>query len=461
MEFLKGLPLGARMNQPPSLTLDDKLNVVAQLCHGLSYAHEQGVVHRDVKPDNVFILEDGSVKLLDFGIAKLTTSTLTRQGDVLGSASYMSPEQVSGSESVDGRADIFSVGVLLYELLSGRRPFEGTSPTAIIVKILNEHPTPIESITTGLPSDVVAIVMRALQKDPADRYQTADALGRDLQTVRKELHPSLSRGDLDETRLAGTEMMKVLHDYQRGRSGAGLDTALGLAPTMAPGAGYTPARPASAVGASSPAISANPTIAAVPAPDKRWLVPALASALVAVLGVGGFMFYATRRPSNDASTTAVTDAAATGRASTPAPTAPAPIRPRLNHLWQQIQPQPWPHRSSSRRLLPRRRSRCRRPIPPSRRWAALLRLRLEPGPHRRRRRRPSRFQIQPLRAPQIRRRPPRKPPRPTRRLPDRQGRSMSISSIRFLTVQLKCKSTAGDAGARSSGSVRTSAACRV
>ena len=193
MEFLKGTPLGARMRQQPPLTLDDKMNVVAQLCDGLSYAHEQGVVHRDVKPDNVFLLEDGSVKLLDFGIAKLTSSRLTQPGDVLGSASYMSPEQVGGSESVDGRADVFSTGVVLYELLSGRKPFEGDSPTAVMVKILKEEPTPIESVTTDLPPEVVAIVMRALKKDPAERFPSADAMGRELRSVRMSIHPS-SRG---------------------------------------------------------------------------------------------------------------------------------------------------------------------------------------------------------------------------------------------------------------------------
>src|SRR5258706_689277 len=129
MEFLRGVSLAARMKAQPALMLDDKLDIVAQLCSGLGYAHSMGVVHRDVKPANVFLLEDGTVKLLDFGIAKLTTSTLTRQGDVLGSASYMSPEQVAGSDSVDGRADVFSTGVVLYELLSGHKPFEGDSPT--------------------------------------------------------------------------------------------------------------------------------------------------------------------------------------------------------------------------------------------------------------------------------------------------------------------------------------------
>src|SRR4249919_2238480 len=169
MEFLRGSPLGARLHAQPPLTLDDKLNIVAQLCDGLAYAHEQGVVHRDVKPDNVFLLEDGSVKLLDFGIAKLTSSTLTRQGDVLGSASYMSPEQVSGSDSVDGRADVWSTGVVLYELLSGRKPFEGDSPTAVIVKILKEEPPPIDTLVFGLPKQLIAAVHHALQKDAAKR----------------------------------------------------------------------------------------------------------------------------------------------------------------------------------------------------------------------------------------------------------------------------------------------------
>src|SRR4249920_797623 len=151
MEFLRGTPLGARIKAAPPLTLDDKLNVVAQLCDGLAYAHEQGVVHRDVKPDNIFILEDGSVKLLDFGIAKLTSSNLTRQGDVLGSASYMSPEQVGGSDSVDGRADVFSTGVLLYEMLTRHKPFEAEAPTAVILKILKDDPTPIDTYVQGLP----------------------------------------------------------------------------------------------------------------------------------------------------------------------------------------------------------------------------------------------------------------------------------------------------------------------
>ena len=170
MEFLRGTSLAAKMASPLPMPLDTKLDIVAQLCEALSYAHEQGIVHRDVKPANVFILDDGTVKLLDFGIAKLHTSTLTRKGDVLGSASYMAPEQVAGSESVDGRSDIFSVGVVLYELLAGRKPFHAEAPTAIIMKILHEEPASLEAAVPDLPRQLVAAVSRALAKSPDDRY---------------------------------------------------------------------------------------------------------------------------------------------------------------------------------------------------------------------------------------------------------------------------------------------------
>ena len=141
MEFLRGLDLAHRIREEPPLTLEQKLEIMAELCTGLHFAHEQGVVHRDVKPANVWLLPDGTVKLLDFGIAKVASSTVTRQGSVFGSASYMAPEQVSGG-MVDARSDIFSIGVVLYELLSGRKPFEADSPTAVLVKIMEADPEP-------------------------------------------------------------------------------------------------------------------------------------------------------------------------------------------------------------------------------------------------------------------------------------------------------------------------------
>lgn len=203
MEFLRGTPLDERLKSPIPLALDEKVHIAAQLCTALNYAHEQGVVHRDIKPANLFLLPDGTVKLLDFGVAKITTSTLTRQGDVLGSVSYMSPEQVSGSDALDGRSDIFSVGVMLYELLMGRKPFQGDSPTATIVKILREDPPGMETLASTLPPRLIGVMRKALAKDPAQRFQTAGEMARELQAVRRGLQPAVHDADgLDETRFA-------------------------------------------------------------------------------------------------------------------------------------------------------------------------------------------------------------------------------------------------------------------
>ena len=233
MEFLRGVPLSARMEQSPPLTLDDKLDIVAQLCSGLGYAHAQGVVHRDVKPANVFLLEDGSVKLLDFGIAKLTASTLTRQGDVIGSAPYMSPEQVAGTQDVDGRSDVWSTGVLLYELLTNRKPFQGDGLTTVIVGILKETPPPIENYVPGLPKQLLDVVARALEKDRDKRFQTAEELGRELQLIRKT-HQLSNLPPMDATRFASTNVLKALHDdRQREDKGLARDKTLQPAPSSA------------------------------------------------------------------------------------------------------------------------------------------------------------------------------------------------------------------------------------
>jgi serine/threonine-protein kinase len=270
MEFLRGVPLAKRMAAAPPLTLDDRLDIVAQLCAGLGYAHQQGVVHRDVKPANVFLLEDGTVKLLDFGIAKLTTSTLTRQGDVLGSASYMSPEQVSGSDSVDGRADVWSTGVVMYELLAGRKPFEGETPTNVIVKILKEDPTPIENIVPNLPKQLISVVHRALQKDPTKRIAKAEEFGRELQWIRKALQASGELAPMEETKFASTQVLKALHeDLQKQPTGTSSPKTAGTTPRT------TSERVASLSGDTS---------------SKKWIALAAVSAMI-IVGVGGWAFF--------------------------------------------------------------------------------------------------------------------------------------------------------------------------
>jgi len=206
MEFLRGTSLSARLKAAPPLSIVEKVDIVAQLCDGLGYAHEQGVVHRDVKPANIFLLGDGSVKLLDFGIAKLTTSNLTRQGDVLGSPSYMSPEQIMGLETIDGRSDVFSAGVVLFELLAGRRPFDGDTTPTIVMKILNADPPSLDALDAAIPAPLASAVARALDKDPAKRFRTATDFARELQAVRRLVPADLTlamKGPVGPQTLAG------------------------------------------------------------------------------------------------------------------------------------------------------------------------------------------------------------------------------------------------------------------
>jgi len=280
MEFLKGQDLARRMRQEPPLTIEQKLEIVAELCTGLHFAHEQGVVHRDVKPANVWLLPDGSVKLLDFGIAKVASSTSTRQGAVLGSASYMAPEQVSGG-SVDARSDIFSVGVLLYELLSGRRPFEADSPTAVLARIMEAEPAPLDRLVPGLPRPLVGAVARALQKDPNRRYARAADLGADLRIIRTSLDrpPAIeAAGPVEPVRDAGPAA-EVPTDH------AGSIT-------------LQPAAPIDPFDADSLTLHREPpTVVARPAATRMWLPLAV---VVAMIGVGAFVILNFQGPVGDA-----------------------------------------------------------------------------------------------------------------------------------------------------------------
>jgi serine/threonine-protein kinase len=215
MELLGGRDLDQMLKARARLTLAQKLDIVQQLCEGLAYAHEQGIVHRDIKPGNVRVLDDGTVKILDFGIARFTTSSLTQSGTVMGTPSYMAPEQIMG-QPVDGRADLFSAGVLLYELLCGHRPFSGDSPTAVAYQIMHVDAPPLRTELPDLPDAVNQIVARSLQKNPSDRYARALEMAADLQTVKMmvdlPLHPTggvpagpVSDGEV-VTRLYATNM---------------------------------------------------------------------------------------------------------------------------------------------------------------------------------------------------------------------------------------------------------------
>ena len=170
MELLKGQDLQKAMRQP--MTLERKVTVLLQVLSGLSHAHQAGIVHRDIKPANIFINLVGSVKIMDFGVARLTTASMTGTGNIVGTADYMSPEQVKGAR-VDGRSDVFSVGCMLYELLTGRRPFHSDNLMAIFYKITHEDPD-FGLIPEGPEYEaLLPIVRKSLAKEIEDRYQTA------------------------------------------------------------------------------------------------------------------------------------------------------------------------------------------------------------------------------------------------------------------------------------------------
>jgi serine/threonine protein kinase/TolB-like protein/Flp pilus assembly protein TadD len=194
-EYVEGDTLG-------KCIAEERLNVVEiteisiQACRALAAAHERGIVHRDIKPANLMVRKDGIVKLLDFGIAKLSAETgpgasissaitVSQPGVVLGTVRYMSPEQARG-QTVDGRSDLFSLGVVMYEMLTGRAPFQGDTASDIIAEILKAEPAPLALSVPGLPPRLEEIVLRALRKSRKERYQAASELLRDLEELRRE-----------------------------------------------------------------------------------------------------------------------------------------------------------------------------------------------------------------------------------------------------------------------------------
>jgi serine/threonine-protein kinase len=176
MELLKGGDLAAYIKPGQLLPLDKVVSIMARVADALGYAHRQGVVHRDVKPANMmYHLESDTLKVTDFGIARLTDASRTRTGMVLGTPSYMSPEQLAGKK-IEGRSDLFSLGVSLYQLLCGKLPFEGESMPELMFKIANEPPTDIRSVNPSVPPALVAFLQRALAKNPDQRFQSGEEL---------------------------------------------------------------------------------------------------------------------------------------------------------------------------------------------------------------------------------------------------------------------------------------------
>ena len=198
MELVEGTEL-RRLIRDGSLTPVQSLEIAALVADGLAYAHERGVIHRDIKPGNIMVLPDGRVKIMDFGIARLQQPDVkTQSGVLLGSPQYMAPEQVAG-QAIDGRADIFSLGVVLYEMLTGVKPFDAADLTQLLFWVVNLPHKPPSERNASLPSVIDYVIARALKKEPNERYATAAELAHDL----RDCIPQMS-GAAGTTRLGDT-----------------------------------------------------------------------------------------------------------------------------------------------------------------------------------------------------------------------------------------------------------------
>src|SRR5262245_14616660 len=296
MEYLHGQDLLQRMASPQRMSLRRRVEIATEICEGLEYAHSHGIVHRDIKPANIFITDSGAVKILDFGLARLVTSELTRSNMMMGTVNYMAPEQVRG-ERIDHRADIFSTAVVVYELLSGRRAFDSDSFAATLYKILQEVPEPLQHIDPAIPIELVRIVDRALAKPRDERYQHMSEMLLDLAVFRQQL----AGMDSPATGREAPTMLRTPSDrpYE-------VTPPIPLPPV---------ATPAPTMAAQSGPPISGPPASTPPAPTgiRAWLLPATAILALAIAGIA--MWKATRSDSPQPTTPAP--------AATPA-AAPAP-----------------------------------------------------------------------------------------------------------------------------------------
>jgi serine/threonine protein kinase len=194
MEYVPGQSLNKVLSASPGakLPVQQALRLAEEIAHALAYAHSQGVVHRDIKPANILVTEDGHAKIADFGVAKLDFSNLTIAGHAVGTPAYMAPEQLGG-QAVDGRADIFSLGVILYSMLAGFRPFQGRGNSTIAHKVRHGEPLPVTTLDVQLPPQVDALIARAMAKDPRERFQTGTEMAAAIRTlVTADLQPGSS-----------------------------------------------------------------------------------------------------------------------------------------------------------------------------------------------------------------------------------------------------------------------------
>ena len=272
MEFIEGTTLHELLAEKRVLPTEEVLQLARQICRGLDYAHSNGIIHRDVKPANIMITANGTVKIMDFGIAK-SGGQVTNTGQVLGTPNYMAPEQVKG-RPLDGRSDLFSLGVILYEMLTGEKPFVGQNVTTIIYKIVNENPITPRDLDVTVHPGLSAIVTKALAKAPDDRYQTGADLVRDLENY-KLAGPARSGSTTAIGPVLAQQPEKTLVLPVRVVSGSTVRAAAAAAPAKGP----VPVR--------------RPTTAIISS-KRSLLFVALATILVLGSAMGGYAYHRTQ-----------------------------------------------------------------------------------------------------------------------------------------------------------------------
>ncbi len=263
MEFVDGQTLRSRMSGPAGggapLSTKQAVEIGIQIADGLAAAHEKGIVHRDIKPENIMIRRDGIVQVMDFGLAKLrgTATRLTKQGSTVGTAGYMSPEQIQGLD-VDHRSDIFSVGVVLYELFTGQLPFRGVHETALAYEIVNVDAPPMSAVRPDIEPGLDAIILDCMEKDPRERCQSVAEVGRDLRRIKRESsRQRVSRITASRPAYTGSAQMPAAGSGQIPMAGSGTLGTAGSGMMPAAGSGEMAGDGGPAVGASTGAGQSN------------------------------------------------------------------------------------------------------------------------------------------------------------------------------------------------------------
>ncbi|MFN8096375.1 MAG: serine/threonine-protein kinase [Vicinamibacteria bacterium] len=283
MELVEGLDLRESIRRRALGPLLRRLDLMVQLCDGLGFAHARGVVHRDLKPANIHVQPSGQVKILDFGLARLASSEMTKTGTVMGTPHYMSPEQVRGQKA-DARSDVFSLGAVCYEMVAGTRPFDGRTVPEVLQAIVERDATPLRAKAPDTPQSVSAVIERALSRDPAARFADAAEMGRALAAAQKSL-----AGETIVGAAPGAEATVLQHPG---------DTMIGHATEGS--TALDPRRRSSILRRSLSVTSRqDPTVAAElthvqAAPSRLPLVAGAAVAVLVAAGIGGYMYVRSR-----------------------------------------------------------------------------------------------------------------------------------------------------------------------